>query len=284
MSRSIASTVQHFVYPLNSTSGYWFADGPDGVVLEINPQNFWRFALRGENDEWGLSTGYNVIADGDLVWAYFCAPVSQILGVGIVDGPVDWNEDWGRHSVHIRWDAALTQALKDDPIPYTQYRQQVQQTAVRANETTAAVLQEWLQGHSPRIPRPRAAKVDFVERSVQQRLGQGPFRASAVRAFNGACAITGVRMQHVLQAAHIRGVRKGGVHVVENSLLLRADLHNLFDLGLLTIGPKLTVEIDPKVDDPEYRTLHGQRVRAPRGVAINDWKRSLAEHRRAHRR
>jgi hypothetical protein len=276
-----APTVQHVIYPLNATSGYGFDDG--GEIVDISPENFWRSASRGDIDEWGLSTGYNVIAEGDWVWAYFCAPIAQILGVGVVEGPVDWNPRWGRHSLHIRWNAPLTRALKASPIDYGQYQQRVQTTGVRANDSTKAVLQDWLRGRSTRIPQPRAHQVDFVERAVQQRLGQGLFRASVVRAFGGACAVTGTRTPHVLQAAHISGVRKGGVHAVENALLLRADLHNLFDLGLLTIGSKLAVEVDTTVADAEYRALHGRKVSPPRGVNLTEWRQALATHRAAHR-
>jgi hypothetical protein len=52
-----------------------------------------------------------------------------------------------------------------------------------------------------------------------------------LRAYGGKCAISGCSEAGVLQAAQILAVRKGGGHALHNGLLLRADLHNLFDLG-----------------------------------------------------
>ena len=72
---------------------------------------------------------------------------------------------------------------------------------------------------------------------VAPRLGQGSFRALVTDAYSYRCAITRERTLPVLQAAHIRPYSEGGSHELSNGLLLRSDLHTLFDQHYLTIDP-----------------------------------------------
>lgn len=72
---------------------------------------------------------------------------------------------------------------------------------------------------------------------VAPRLGQRSFRALVTDAYNYRCAISRERTLPVLQAAHIRPYAEGGSHELSNGLLLRSDLHTLFDQHYLTIDP-----------------------------------------------
>ncbi len=270
----------HFIYPLSSNGDYYF-ETKRGKELQINPENYWANALKGARDTWGLSTGFRLIGPGDWVWAYFTKPTAQILGVGVVKNPVAWNAMYGRHSIDIQWDAKLTAALKLNPIPYERYQQQVQSSAVRANSATRSVLEHWLATHgSSAITAQRA--VEFAAREVRQRLGQGAFRANALRAYNNSCAFSGCQEPSVLQAAHIVPVGAGGSHDLSNALLLRADLHNLFDLGQITVSADLRIVVHPEVADPTYRRLHGKSLHLPTGITRAALKKGLASHRRTH--
>ena len=73
---------------------------------------------------------------------------------------------------------------------------------------------------------------------VTPRLGQGSFRLLVTDAYRYRCAMTGERTLPVLEAAHIRPYADGGEHSLSNGLLLRSDLHKLFDLGYVTVDPK----------------------------------------------
>jgi putative restriction endonuclease len=73
---------------------------------------------------------------------------------------------------------------------------------------------------------------------VMQRLGQGAFKLLVVDAYDRKCAVSGEKALPVLQAAHILPVAKGGQHRVDNGLLLRSDIHALFDRGYVTITPQ----------------------------------------------
>lgn len=72
---------------------------------------------------------------------------------------------------------------------------------------------------------------------VTLRLVQGAFRAMVTDAYSRRCVMTVERTLPVLEAAHIRPYSEGGQHELRNGLLLRSDLHRLFDAGCLTVEP-----------------------------------------------
>lgn len=80
------------------------------------------------------------------------------------------------------------------------------------------------------------------------RLGQRPFQALVLAAYRRTCAVTGERIVPVLQASHIRPVAAGGENRVDNGLLLRSDVHTLFDRGYLGLHPeKLSLMVSPSL-------------------------------------
>jgi len=73
---------------------------------------------------------------------------------------------------------------------------------------------------------------------VKPRLGQGGFRMAVTDAYGRSCAISTEHSLPVLDAAHIRPFAEGGEHEVRNGILLRADIHRLFDQGLVAVTPE----------------------------------------------
>jgi putative restriction endonuclease len=100
---------------------------------------------------------------------------------------------------------------------------------------------------------PETAEADaremFTEGWVKQRLGQGSFRALVTQTYERRCAITREKILPVLQAAHIRPVTAGGQHRVDNGLLLRSDVHTLFDRGYLTVTPAHRLRVSRHLRD-----------------------------------
>jgi putative restriction endonuclease len=82
---------------------------------------------------------------------------------------------------------------------------------------------------------------------TRARLGQGAFRVLVTEAYDRRCAISGERTLPVLEAAHIKPYAKSGPHVIPNGVLLRSDLHILFDDGYLTVTEDLTVKISRNI-------------------------------------
>jgi putative restriction endonuclease len=82
---------------------------------------------------------------------------------------------------------------------------------------------------------------------VRPRLGQGAFRLLVADIYKRRCAITQERTLPALDAAHVRPYAEGGVHDVTNGLLLRRDLHSLFDRGYVTVTPELRFEVSRRI-------------------------------------
>ena len=98
------------------------------------------------------------------------------------------------------------------------------------------------------------------------RLGQGAFRMLVTEAYNWRCAITGERTLPVLEAAHIKPVSRTGSNRTSNGLLVRSDMHKLFDLGYLTVTPDFHVEVSKRIKEEyengrEYYAFHGSKLR-----------------------
>lgn len=80
------------------------------------------------------------------------------------------------------------------------------------------------------------------------RIGQGAFKALVQEAYGRRCAVTGDKILPVLQSAHIRPVTQEGEHRVDNGILLRSDVHTLFDRGYLGIHPqRRTLMVSPRL-------------------------------------
>lgn len=96
------------------------------------------------------------------------------------------------------------------------------------------------------------------------RLGQPKFRKLLLKVYGSACAVTGTAAEAVLEAAHIEPHAVRGRNAADNGLLLRADIHVLFDLGLVRIHPdSLRVAVDEALRaDPGYAALDGAELRA----------------------
>lgn len=105
---------------------------------------------------------------------------------------------------------------------------------------------------------------DRQMRAVVQRRGQPGFRRKLIAAY-GACAVTGYNAPAALEAAHIVPYSGPKSDHVCNGLLLRSDIHTLFDLGLLSIHPtRLTVVLADTLRESSYSDLHGKKLALPK--------------------
>ena len=104
---------------------------------------------------------------------------------------------------------------------------------------------------------------------VLPRLGQGSFRVLITETYTRRCAITLERTLPVLEAAHIRPFSIVGAHELSNGLLLRSDLHTLFDRGYLGVDPKeRRVMVSSRIREEfengkDYYSLQGRPLASP---------------------
>jgi putative restriction endonuclease len=103
---------------------------------------------------------------------------------------------------------------------------------------------------------------------TRPRLGQGSFKFAVIDAYQRRCAITGEKVLPVLEAGHIRPYGEGGEHRIDNGLLMRRDIHRLFDRGYLTVTPDMKVLVSQRLHDEfdngqEYVSLSGTKITLP---------------------
>ena len=103
---------------------------------------------------------------------------------------------------------------------------------------------------------------------VKPRLGQGTFRIAVTSAYDRRCSVTRERTLPVLDAAHIRPYSLGGVHAVANGILLRQDIHTLFDLGYITVDQSYRVVVSKRIKEEfengrDYYELDGRLLHVP---------------------
>lgn len=118
---------------------------------------------------------------------------------------------------------------------------------------------------------------------IRPRLGQGAFRASVTSVYQHRCALTGERTLPILDAAHIRPYDQGGEHEVTNGLLLRTDIHRLFDKGYATISSDGRFEVGQRLkaefeNGRDYYAMHGQSLSLPRDPQLRPSKQALEWH------
>ncbi|MCA1790422.1 MAG: HNH endonuclease [Thioalkalivibrio sp.] len=119
------------------------------------------------------------------------------------------------------------------------------------------------------------ARLALFARRVRR--GQPRFRKKLLGLYGGRCAVSGWGPESVLEAAHILLHARSGLNRSENGILLRADLHSLFDDGLLKIDPStLSIVLHPSLRDGPYAALNGTTLR-PRVDASQPSREYLRE-------
>lgn len=107
----------------------------------------------------------------------------------------------------------------------------------------------------------RTHLIDSIQwQAIKSRRGQPAFRKALIAAFNGQCCISGSRVLSVLEAAHIIPHNELTDYSVHNGLLLRADLHTLFDLNLVRIDSEGIVLVDSELDGSEYQEFNEKKI------------------------
>jgi putative restriction endonuclease len=174
-----------------------------------------------------------------------------------VPGPRDWPPANLRHK---RYDLTTGEG-----------RRVWEQCLARASST-----QRNLAGSQPSLVREESPRYGTPQ-LIQPRLGQGIFRVAVMDAYSRACAVTQEHSLPALEASHIQPYAKDGPHEVRNGVLLRADLHRLFDQGYVTITPQYRLEVSPRLKEDyqngrSYYPLHGQELSLP--VSVDDAPRA----------
>ncbi len=135
----------------------------------------------------------------------------------------------------------------------------------------AAFAQATFQLHAPVVPpvgkayQPPTDAAPKVARQVRERPGQAKFRRNLKLSYGYRCCISGCTVPAVLEGAHIDPYQSEDSDHIQNGLLLRADLHTLFDRHLIAIDPQtMRVHVAQSARGAAgYNQWHSQPVRVP---------------------
>jgi putative restriction endonuclease len=159
------------------------------------------------------------------------------------------------------------------PVPASFARNIVTFKTYSTDEADGRALWEAIQGRIERHAAPLVAReADLLRYGnptlIRPRLGQGAFRILVTDAYHRRCAVTGERTLPALEAAHIKPYADGGSHEPTNGLLMRRDIHALFDSGYVTVTPELRFHVSRRIKEEfengrDYYRMHGQPVALP---------------------
>ena len=253
---------QHWVNPVNATSDAW--------GYKLPPRELMRTIKPNASHTWHAPT--KKLQVDDLIWIRESLPLGAFIGVGTVaTEPVQDHRTW---YYEIKFDVARCHAMATSP-HHVQMDKRVIGTRPLTKSELARLrrsLGEDLKSIEPDIGKQRRTH------EVVARQGQQAFREALISVYGG-CAVTGYVERAALQAAHIRPYDGGTNNQVTNGLLLRADIHNLFDIGFLWVTDTYKVQIDPTLRNGEYGTLHGKKLRLPVAKSDCPSAEALAAHR-----
>lgn len=116
--------------------------------------------------------------------------------------------------------------------------------------------------------------------SIVRRRGQPAFRQRLLEAYGGTCAVTGCDLPDALEAAHITPYRGPETNHPTNGLLLRSDIHTLFDLGLIAVeATTMTLVLHAKLAGTVYANLAGESLHVPVNPNLRPNHEALNQHR-----
>lgn len=125
-----------------------------------------------------------------------------------------------------------------------------------ANQQKEYISSEESASDSDKIESP-----NIIMRQIKERRGQKQFRQSLRQVHSDKCMVTGCDISDVLEASHISSYSSDYNNHITNGLLLRADIHTLFDLDLLGIEPNnLTIHLHPSIRKNDYAQYEGKHL------------------------
>ncbi|MDI5940270.1 MULTISPECIES: HNH endonuclease [unclassified Micromonospora] len=257
-----------WIYPVD------MGDSPSGRSRDV-----WECFSTDAVVDWQLSAGYHQIATGDRIWAYAAEPSARLVAAGVAwDDPYRLAAEGGLEwRVAVRWDAELTRRIlgseRGVPVVPAGSARGVRAMSATERDRLADALKAIRAPQPDELPAGRRRRLA----EVTARQGQADFRRRLIEAYGGRCAITGCDTEAALQAAHISPYDGPTTNRVTNGLLLRADVHNLFDRGLIWVDEQFRVRV--KAEAGHYGSWHGEKLRPPAHAGDHPDAAALRAHR-----
>lgn len=209
-------------------------------------------------DIWDLEKGERLhTIDSEWPVSIAFSPNGQLLSSGDASAFAEGSEETG--GVMRIWQVPLVDSCPKSSVPPV-IRQQLEQEGYFEPETIEDARER-------------------VMTSIVKRQGQSNFRRQLLSAYDGKCAITDCDAKEALEAAHIVPYQGIDTNHVTNGLLLRADIHTLLDLYLISISPETyKINVSSELLKTSYEKLNGQQMNLPTEKAAYPSKSALAIH------
>ena len=128
-------------------------------------------------------------------------------------------------------------------------------------------------------PKDSKGALEKINRDIINRKGQLKFRRQLLKEYNNKCAISGCEVIQVLEAAHLTPYCGEETNNIQNGILLRTDLHTLYDLGLITIEQNTyKILIHDNLKGSIYYDYHNEIISLPKNKDIWPSSHSLRKH------
>lgn len=277
----------------------WPEEEMTGLVRRFNERPL-------STTEWWRISAHQTARVGDRVYLFKQGNEPRgIFGVGeIVDGP-ELRDDPADREVLAHRAKILFQALTDPSASFLLRLDEIsdivlaatinaQSSGTRLENSVSHELDRRLSDHLvPKFSALDGGQADDVEfdpdsiddereramRAIRIRRGQPAFRNKLLDAYSGICAATGCNVTDVLDAAHITPYLGPQTHDVSNGLLLRTDVHTLFDCWLISVDPfTKRIALSEVLKNSAYSDLDGRLLRRPVDDRFGPSRRSLEKH------
>jgi hypothetical protein len=259
-----------WLYSLSERFGYKFEIGKKRELVTYD--NFRRLILEkklGRDRRWEIAQHWDHAQVGDELFLYMGKKNRGIIGFATI-------EKIKKGYLDLKIDYQKTKQLLDFPISALIVRGwhvNLRRNIVNLEEVESELtkLLPWKKSSRGRIAQEDVFSISGIkderkriEAFIVQRQGQGVFRNRLLTIYQRKCAITGFDVDEALEASHIFPYRGNSTDVTSNGLLLRADIHTLLDLQLISIDPRnFQVAISKKLRKSKYANLAGAPVRLP---------------------
>lgn len=210
------------------------------------------------------------IKQGDIIIAN--RGKREVLAVGKVPphGAYRYDPRWSGfrnenmpHIVPVRWNICKTIFIQNQTqwqIAIVKLESALAKSIIRKMQGIHNIDNDGLGGSNDNGMDDREKQLKMIE----LRRGQPKFRKLLLRIYERKCCLSGCDVEQVLDAAHIKPYGNDGMNVPQNGLLLRSDLHVLFDLNILKIHPEtLRIKMDGRLIGTEYYTFDNKPMRRP---------------------
>ncbi|MCF5092134.1 HNH endonuclease [Stenotrophomonas sp. PA-6-5C] len=189
------------------------------------------------------------------LWSWDLDALRQLWGER--EQKLTYLEDAARLLAHIRHRSGIDPVLRAPA-------QMMNNDAIQALRGTLEESGRLIPSSAPASLAPPDVEVDGkrVEQVLRViRDGQADFRKRLIEHYGAVCMVTGTAHAAVIDAAHINPYNGTSTNALSNGLLLRKDIHALFDAGLLLVSPNLVITVSTVLSDACYRDLDGRSLR-----------------------